>query len=106
MWHEFNSNHEYIQAMVRDISAALRQSIAATDRAGLAVSGGRLPVPLFAALSATALPWAKVHITLVDERYVAPDHPDSNEHLVRRSEERRVGKECVSTCRSRWSPVH
>src|SRR3546814_12906333 len=23
-----------------------------------------------------------------------------------RSEERRVGKECVSTCRSRWSPLH
>src|SRR3546814_6356062 len=23
-----------------------------------------------------------------------------------RSEERRVGKECVSTCRSRWSPIH
>src|SRR3546814_11630453 len=23
-----------------------------------------------------------------------------------RSEERRVGKECVSTCRSRWAPVH
>src|SRR3546814_8350124 len=31
------------------------------------------------------------------------------EHLLgqrRRSEERRVGKECVSTCRSRWSPYH
>src|SRR3546814_12481597 len=29
-------------------------------------------------------------------------------HLVchARSEERRVGKECVSTCRSRWSPYH
>src|SRR3546814_12657599 len=25
---------------------------------------------------------------------------------VSRSEERRVGKECVSTCRSRWSPDH
>src|SRR3546814_14884608 len=25
---------------------------------------------------------------------------------IRRSEERRVGKECVSTCRSRWSPSH
>src|SRR3546814_13887123 len=25
---------------------------------------------------------------------------------VERSEERRVGKECVSTCRSRWSPDH
>src|SRR3546814_15601710 len=29
----------------------------------------------------------------------AAEHPD-------RSEERRVGKECVSTCRSRWSPYH
>src|SRR3546814_12792544 len=28
------------------------------------------------------------------------------DHLEGRSEERRVGKECVSTCRSRWSPCH
>src|SRR3546814_18128173 len=30
------------------------------------------------------------------------------QHLVHktRSEERRVGKECVSTCKSRWSPYH
>src|SRR3546814_16454395 len=27
-------------------------------------------------------------------------------HTRWRSEERRVGKECVSTCRSRWSPYH
>src|SRR3546814_6816162 len=27
-------------------------------------------------------------------------------NMVERSEERRVGKECVSTCRSRWSPSH
>src|SRR3546814_15666406 len=26
--------------------------------------------------------------------------------ISHRSEERRVGKECVSTCRSRWSPYH
>src|SRR3546814_14311211 len=26
--------------------------------------------------------------------------------ILVRSEERRVGKECVSTCRSRWSPYH
>src|SRR3546814_15076583 len=26
--------------------------------------------------------------------------------VMKRSEERRVGKECVSTCRSRWSPYH
>src|SRR3546814_14434388 len=31
------------------------------------------------------------------------DFPDAKNEGVR-SEERRVGKECVSTCRSRWSP--
>src|SRR3546814_8486554 len=35
-------------------------------------------------------------------RYQAPTAP----RRPRRSEERRVGKECVSTCRSRWSPYH
>src|SRR3546814_6284050 len=40
---------------------------------------------------------------LIDDR-MAPGgvRPDEDE----RSEERRVGKECVSTCRSRWSPYH
>src|SRR3546814_4995573 len=32
-----------------------------------------------------------------------PSLPDGR---PQRSEERRVGKECVSTCRSRWSPYH
>src|SRR3546814_13668907 len=31
---------------------------------------------------------------------------DLGVRLLTRSEERRVGKECVSTCRSRWSPYH
>src|SRR3546814_6592268 len=32
--------------------------------------------------------------------------PPRRGFVRRRSEERRVGKECVSTCRSRWSPYH
>src|SRR3546814_8143559 len=31
---------------------------------------------------------------------------DGIDVVGKRSEERRVGKECVSTCRSRWSPYH
>ena len=31
---------------------------------------------------------------------------DTAESIWRRSEERRVGKECYSPCRSRWSPYH
>src|SRR3546814_12960023 len=31
---------------------------------------------------------------------------DDDDIVTARSEERRGGKECVSTCRSRWSPLH
>src|SRR3546814_13128420 len=37
----------------------------------------------------------------LEARYLARSEIDQ-----RRSEERRVGKECVSTCNSRWSPYH
>ena len=32
--------------------------------------------------------------------------PSEWEHYLERSEERRVGKECLTQCRSRWSPYH
>src|SRR3546814_3729980 len=35
-----------------------------------------------------------------------PAHDTLNDVINGRSEERRVGKECVSTCRSRWSPYN
>src|SRR3546814_19518780 len=35
---------------------------------------------------------------------LASSHRRAKPRPLRRSEERRVGKECVSTCRSRWSP--
>src|SRR3546814_16362935 len=34
------------------------------------------------------------------------EQPVGEAQRTLRSEERRVGKECVSTCRSRWSPYH
>src|SRR3546814_7705064 len=46
----------------------------------------------------------------IDQNDLAIHEPE-DEHIVVclvmvRSEESRVGKECVSTCRSRWSPYH
>src|SRR3546814_20608603 len=42
-----------------------------------------------------------IEIALADRAFGTRDRADRE-----RSEERRVGKECVSTCRSRWAPVH
>src|SRR3546814_11171981 len=41
-----------------------------------------------------------------DEQAHAPGNPAVAGLGDLRSDERRVGKECVSTCRSRWSPYH
>src|SRR3546814_11257852 len=41
-----------------------------------------------------------------EQGLVALDEVEQQPFIGDRSEERRVGKECVSTCRSRWSPYH
>src|SRR3546814_2966930 len=45
-------------------------------------------------------------VALLQQPGIAEDEKGAAEHEADRSEERRVGKECVSTCRSRWSPYH
>lgn len=64
------------------IASLLRAAIAARGVASIALSGGRSPRSMLEALSRATLDWGKVIVTLVDERWVAPTHPDSNERLV------------------------
>lgn len=71
-------------ALAQHVAAGLKADLAQQEQAVLVVSGGRSPVPFFHALAAQPLDWARVLVTLADERWVPPDHPDSNEALVRR----------------------
>lgn len=68
--------------MARRIGVILGEAIAARGVASIALSGGRSPRPVLEALSAMALDWEKVVVALVDERWVEPDHADSNERLI------------------------
>src|SRR3546814_13650136 len=52
-----------------------------------------------------AIPKRVVKAFLAAEDKNFYEHPGVD-FVSLRSEERRVGKECVSTCRSRWSPYH
>src|SRR3546814_12868369 len=45
-------------------------------------------------------------VGLLRSAHLDPDLLEERAQATLRSEERRVGKECVSTCRSRWSPYH
>ncbi|RTZ44537.1 6-phosphogluconolactonase [Candidimonas sp. SYP-B2681] len=84
MWHEFCNQETYLTTLVTDVSQFLKETVLVQGRAGLAVSGGKSPIPLFQRLSQTDIPWEKICITLVDERFVPPEHPESNEYLVRK----------------------
>lgn len=83
MWHEYPDQEVCLEALSENIEQRIRRGIANTGRFSLAISGGRSPIPLFERLSELVLDWSRVRIRLVDERFVPPDHPDSNERLVR-----------------------
>lgn len=70
-------------ALADEVIAALRQGLAARGVASLAVPGGRTPVPLFRALREAVVDWARVCVTLTDERRVPESDPASNAALVR-----------------------
>src|SRR3546814_18773187 len=81
------SPRDYVSRVARDKA-----------RAGLASLGG--------APGAVVL-GADTEVVLDGDVFGKPqDADDAAAMLRRRSEERRVGKECVSRCRARWSPVH
>lgn len=73
-----------LDAGLADVLAGqLAAGLAVRATASLVVSGGRTPLGLFAALAARPLDWARVTVTLADERWVATDDAASNEHLLR-----------------------
>lgn len=82
-WRSFDSCAELDRALADHLAQALAADIARRGQASLAVSGGGTPGKMFGLLSDCELDWARVWLTLVDERCVASDSPDSNERLLR-----------------------
>src|SRR3546814_9936195 len=87
---------------IRSIVASLTYNMAATLRATIDTPCPRLPDSLggsgriYTGLGKYTVLAARGVFNGLRKRKLAES----------RSEERRVGKECVSTCRSRWSPYH
>lgn len=81
--YRFESSGRLHEALSERIATTLQEAITARGEALLAVSGGNTPKPLFEKLSRIDLPWEKVTVTLVDERWVDPQDDASNEKLVR-----------------------
>lgn len=81
--HELKDSAEVARAVADFASAALAARVARSGMASLAVSGGRTPTRFFEELSTRDLPWDKIAVTLVDERWVRETSDRSNARLVR-----------------------
>lgn len=81
--HTFDRPEDLARSLADRVATELSLAINERNQATLAVSGGETPKLFFNYLSQIDIAWDKVTITLVDERFVAPDNLRSNERLVR-----------------------
>ncbi|HEV8672729.1 MAG TPA: 6-phosphogluconolactonase [Methylomirabilota bacterium] len=69
------------------VAAAARETVAAQGRFAVALSGGTTPRALFERLAGPPwrheVPWSRAEVFWGDERWVPPDHPESNYRMAR-----------------------
>lgn len=81
--HRFATQDALVQALTEFCLARLNASLAEHQRVTLLLSGGSTPAPFYRQLGTQALPWDRLHLALIDERWVPPSHTASNEGLIR-----------------------
>lgn len=82
-WLFFDNREELDRTLASTLAASLRGALEQQSRGSLALSGGSTPRGMFRQLAGITLDWARVDLTLVDERWVEPQDADSNERLLR-----------------------
>jgi 6-phosphogluconolactonase len=83
MLETFSNNHALAEAAAGLVGACLAEALKTRPRASLVATGGRSPGPVYDRLAAMPLDWARVVVTLSDERCVAAEAAESNARLVR-----------------------
>lgn len=81
--HSFTGCQAQAVALAERVADRLRSGIAERGHALIAVSGGSTPKDFFGQLAQQKLDWARVQVTLVDERWVAESDERSNARLVK-----------------------
>lgn len=81
----FDTRRSASAAAAERAVAALQRRLDAQGEASIVVSGGSTPVDFLGDLATRPLDWANVHVVPSDERWIAADHADSNESMIRRT---------------------
>lgn len=79
----FKTSEELADILSKNIAGQLQEINERRGGSSLVVSGGNTPKTLFKKLCRMDIDWAKVSVSLSDERWVDPTHIDSNEKLIK-----------------------
>ena len=79
----FDDSEQLATALAKAVAADLRGALARHGEACIALSGGNTPKRFLQALSRQTLDWRRVTVLPIDERWVPPENPRSNERLLR-----------------------
>jgi 6-phosphogluconolactonase len=81
-----NTSAELFQTVAQEFAALAAQAVQTNGRFTVALSGGSTPKSLYSLLASGSvpnIPWDKIFFFFGDERFVPPEHPDSNYRMVR-----------------------
>jgi len=82
----YPDSHTWVDEAAWEITRIVEAAVTANGMAFVALSGGRTPVAVYQRLAHSTwrkrFPWAQVHWFWADERWVPPDHTDSNYALA------------------------
>jgi len=82
---ETESEEAFVAKGASLFEEAITHALSQTGRCVLGLSGGMTPLPIYAALRERPIEWTNVWVFLTDERYVSPDHADSNLRALKES---------------------
>jgi len=83
--YKFDSRDALFRHLLQDVMTGLSSALESRGQASMLLSGGTSPGALYRMMSDQDIAWDRVWFGLSDERWVAADHPDSNENLVRQT---------------------
>lgn len=75
----------YSSEAAKWLTAKIDEAIKKQGHAIIGLSGGSTPGPIYEEVGKSNLDWSKVHVFLVDDRYISREHQDSNKNLLDRT---------------------
>ena len=95
-WYKYSNPNELAKGLCEKVGDELTVSIEKHNRAVLVLSGGHTPNLYLPILFSSQLAWEKIHLTFSDERWVPPQHIDSNEGLIKKHLPKTISKKIYS----------